>query len=53
MAWDKYIGTRFEPQGEPNTDATDSEGDPNLTQTQKQKRPNSTIQDWLVATQKQ
>ncbi|KAF8835238.1 hypothetical protein BDN67DRAFT_1015718 [Paxillus ammoniavirescens] len=34
-AWDKYIGTHFEPEGEPNTDNADSEEESNPKQKQK------------------
>ncbi|KIK81628.1 hypothetical protein PAXRUDRAFT_155660, partial [Paxillus rubicundulus Ve08.2h10] len=30
-AWDKYIATHFEPEGEPNTDDADSKEEPNPT----------------------
>ncbi|KAF9220540.1 hypothetical protein BS17DRAFT_769322 [Gyrodon lividus] len=40
-AWDKYIGTHFEPEGEPNTDASDSKEESNSKQKQK---PDPTIQ---------
>ncbi|KAF9222865.1 hypothetical protein BS17DRAFT_767613 [Gyrodon lividus] len=43
-AWDKYISTHFEPEGEPNTDPSDSEEESNPKQKEKQKRPDSTIQ---------
>ncbi|KIK79855.1 hypothetical protein PAXRUDRAFT_160127 [Paxillus rubicundulus Ve08.2h10] len=43
-AWDKYMGTYFEPQGEPNTDDADSEEESNPKQKQTCKRPNPTTQ---------
>ncbi|KAF9222796.1 hypothetical protein BS17DRAFT_767557 [Gyrodon lividus] len=51
-AWDKYISTHFEPEGEPNTDHSDSEEESNPKQNEKQKRPNPTIQEQLVPAQK-
>ncbi|KIK77820.1 hypothetical protein PAXRUDRAFT_17249, partial [Paxillus rubicundulus Ve08.2h10] len=43
-AWDKYIGTHFEPAGEPNTDDADSEEESNPKQKQKRKRADPTTQ---------
>ncbi|KIK77339.1 hypothetical protein PAXRUDRAFT_17576 [Paxillus rubicundulus Ve08.2h10] len=43
-AWDKYIGTHFEPPGEPNTDNADSEEESNPKQKQKRKRADPTTQ---------
>ncbi|KIK72676.1 hypothetical protein PAXRUDRAFT_21710 [Paxillus rubicundulus Ve08.2h10] len=44
VAWDKYIGTHFEPAGEPNTDNADSEEESNHKQKQKCKRADPTTQ---------
>ncbi|KIJ08694.1 hypothetical protein PAXINDRAFT_18189 [Paxillus involutus ATCC 200175] len=43
-AWDKYISTHFEPEGEPNTDDADCEEESNPKQKQKQKRADPTTQ---------
>ncbi|KIJ07848.1 hypothetical protein PAXINDRAFT_18980 [Paxillus involutus ATCC 200175] len=43
VAWDKYIGTHFEPEGEPNTDDADCE-ESNPKQKQKRKRADPTTQ---------
>ncbi|KIK72312.1 hypothetical protein PAXRUDRAFT_180911, partial [Paxillus rubicundulus Ve08.2h10] len=43
-AWDKYIGTHFEPAGEPNTDDADSKEESNPKQKQKCKRADPTTQ---------
>ncbi|KAF8833718.1 hypothetical protein BDN67DRAFT_985836 [Paxillus ammoniavirescens] len=43
-AWDKYIGTHFEPEGEPNMDNADSEEESNPKQKQKRKRADPTTQ---------
>ncbi|KIK75792.1 hypothetical protein PAXRUDRAFT_18684 [Paxillus rubicundulus Ve08.2h10] len=43
-AWDKYIGTHFEPAGEPNMDDADSEEESNPKQKQKHKRADPTTQ---------
>ncbi|KIK74748.1 hypothetical protein PAXRUDRAFT_174751 [Paxillus rubicundulus Ve08.2h10] len=42
--WDKYIGTHFEPAGEPNTDDADSKEESNHKQKQKCKRVDPTTQ---------
>ncbi|KAF8834801.1 hypothetical protein BDN67DRAFT_985059 [Paxillus ammoniavirescens] len=44
VAWDKYIGTHFEPEGEPNTDDADSEEESNPKQKQKRERADPTTQ---------
>ncbi|KIK74355.1 hypothetical protein PAXRUDRAFT_19965 [Paxillus rubicundulus Ve08.2h10] len=44
VAWGKYIGTHFEPAGEPNTDDADSEEESNHKQKQKRKRADPTTQ---------
>ncbi|KIK74253.1 hypothetical protein PAXRUDRAFT_20064 [Paxillus rubicundulus Ve08.2h10] len=44
VAWDKYIGTHFEPAGEPNTDDADTEEESNHKQKQKHKRADPTTQ---------
>ncbi|KIJ10063.1 hypothetical protein PAXINDRAFT_16909 [Paxillus involutus ATCC 200175] len=43
-AWDKYIGTHFKPEGEPNTDNADCEEESNPKQKQKRKRADPTTQ---------
>ncbi|KAF8835539.1 hypothetical protein BDN67DRAFT_1015473 [Paxillus ammoniavirescens] len=43
-AWDKYIGTHFEPEGELNMDDADSEEESNPKQKQKRKRADPTTQ---------
>ncbi|KIK74903.1 hypothetical protein PAXRUDRAFT_19434 [Paxillus rubicundulus Ve08.2h10] len=43
-AWDKYIGTHFEPTGEPNTGDADSEEESNPKQKQKRKTADPTTQ---------
>ncbi|KIK72252.1 hypothetical protein PAXRUDRAFT_22207 [Paxillus rubicundulus Ve08.2h10] len=44
MAWDKYIGTHFEPAGEPNTDDENSKEESNPKQKQKRRRADPTTQ---------